>query len=230
MCALSSFFYSDSRQYSLEFCAKILHILPLYMAKRVRTHVNPLSITKEHAFPGFPNVAPIIVDVGACKGEFITALIEKFPEKNFLVFEIRYPLYKKLLEQFADMPNVAVFDGDAGRNLPSILRTCREQGSSLETLYVNFPDPWFKARHHKRRFLNAGLLKALDPLADGDTEIIFQTDQKLLFDNTVEIIQESQFSHIEYFDTAPHRTPTHWEQQKLLEGAPIYRMKFRKSG
>ena len=84
--------------------------------KRVRNHVNPLSILIEHSFDGFGNDHPILVDVGACKGEFSAELIEKFPDHNFILFEIRRPLAQKLAEKFADKKNVAVFDGDAARN------------------------------------------------------------------------------------------------------------------
>jgi tRNA (guanine-N7-)-methyltransferase len=198
------------------------------MPKRVRNHVNPLSILKEHSFEGFENDNPLVVDVGACKGEFVEALALKFPDKNFIAFEIRVPLARKLEERFREMPNLVVFDGDAGRNFRSILGPSLERGVLVETIYVNFPDPWFKDKHKKRRFVNAKFLEDMDGFLPSETEFVFQTDQKFLFDETLEVLQESAYTDIQYFDESPHGVQTDWESAKRKEGDRIYRMRFRK--
>lgn len=192
--------------------------------KRVRNHVNPLSILIEHSFEGFGNDKPIFVDVGACKGEFSAQLMEKFPDHNFILFEIRRPLAKKLADQFADKKNVVVFDGDAARNFQSILEPCLKQGATVEQIFVNFPDPWFKDKHKKRRFVNARLLQQCSGWLPKETEIVFQTDQKFLFDETLEVVEETLYEPVEFFKTSVHGIPTHWEQQKLLEGDAIWRV------
>ena len=192
--------------------------------KRVRNHVNPLSILTEHSFAGFGNDRPIFVDVGACKGEFSAALLEKFPDHNFILFEIRKPLARKLIEKFSEFSNVVVFDGDPGRNFQKILQPCLDQGAEIEQIFVNFPDPWFKEKHKKRRFLNANILQKCVSWLPESAEFVFQTDQKFLFDETREMLRETLYDQIEIFKTSAHGIPTHWEQQKLLEGAPIWRM------
>lgn len=197
------------------------------MAKRVRNHVNPLSILTEHSFEGFGNDRPMFVDVGACKGEFAAELLAKFPDHNFLLFEIRRPLAEALRQKFADDSNVAVFDGDAGRNFRAILEPCLKQGATIKQIFINFPDPWFKEKHKKRRFVNATFLQKLSEWLPESTEFVFQTDQESLFHETLEVVQESPFDQIEKFHTSVHGIPTHWERQKLLEKAPIWRMKFR---
>jgi tRNA (guanine-N7-)-methyltransferase len=196
--------------------------------KRVRPHVNPLSITHEHKFEGFGNDKPICIDIGAYKGEFTAQLLEKFPEKNFLVFEIRQPIYLKLCDIFAKNDNVQVFDGDAGRSFRSILEPCMNQGASIEEVFINFPDPWFKARHKKRRFINANFLQNVETWISPQTKFIFQTDQKTLFDETLELIEENGAFEIETFDASPYGVRTHWENIKIESGDEIYRMKFCK--
>ncbi len=119
------------------------------MPRRVRNHVNPLSILKEHSFQGFENNNPIMVDVGACKGEFSEALVQKFPDRNFVLFEIRVPLANKLREKFKDSPNVVVFDGDAGKNFKNIFLPSVKKGAPIAEIFVNFPDPWFKGKTQK---------------------------------------------------------------------------------
>ncbi|MDH3324543.1 MAG: tRNA (guanosine(46)-N7)-methyltransferase TrmB [Candidatus Peregrinibacteria bacterium] len=200
------------------------------MPKRVRTHVNPLSILKEISFEGFDNDHPVWVDVGACKGEFFYQLAKRFPEKNFVLFEIRKPLYFKLLDLFPkkEFPNVQIFDGDAGRNFKAILEPSVERGVKIEKVFVNFPDPWFKARHKKRRFVNEKFLKETSEWINKDVEWVFQTDQKFLFDETLEIVEESPFSKIEFFNDSVFGVPTDWESAKLRAGDEIWRMKFER--
>ena len=197
--------------------------------KRVRPHVNPLSITHELSFEGFENNNPIIVDVGACKGEFTEELTKQFPNKNFIVFEIRLPLVEKLWQKFVSHENVVVFDGDAGRNFKSILKPSIDRGVKVEQIFVNFPDPWFKEKHKKRRFINEKFLAGCAGFIPKDTQWVFQTDQKFLFDETLEVVQKSPFSQIKFFDEPPHGIRTDWEQAKIAEGAKIFRMRFGRS-
>lgn len=195
--------------------------------KRVRHHVNPLADLTEHSFSGFENDNPVIIDVGADHGEFSEGLLEKFgEEKNFVVFEIRKPLAEKLREMFSDHENVVVFDGDANRNFESIVKTCLEK-SEVEEIYVNFPDPWFKARHHKRRFVNEGFLQSIKDWMPSSTTWIFQTDQKKLFEDTLETLENVGIDDIELFDESPYGLQTKWEKAKLEEDLEINRMKFR---
>jgi len=196
------------------------------MPKRVRTHVNPLGILKEHQFEGFGNDRDIMIDVGACKGEFVAGLAEQFPERNFLVFEIRVPLANKLREKFKDRENIVVFDGDAGRNFKNILMPCLEQEAVIKQIFINFPDPWFKEKHKKRRFLNAKFLESVHAYLDARTEFIFQTDQKFLFEETLEMLQESGLVELSFFKEPPFGLRTDWESAKIKEGSEIYRMKF----
>lgn len=196
--------------------------------KRVRPHVNPLSITHRHDFNGFGNTNPVLVDVGAYKGEFTAQLLEKYPEKNYIVFEIRKPIYEKLCKRFAHNKNVVVFDGDAGINIESILKPCMDEGALVEEIFINFPDPWFKERHKKRRFVNTNLLQNITKWIDINTKFVFQTDQKILFDETLEIVRSSNNFEIEFFNGSPHLAQTYWESIKIENGEAIYRMRFWK--
>ena len=195
--------------------------------RRVRKHVNPLSILKKHNFAGFGNDKPILVDVGACKGTFAAGIIEKFPAKNFIIFEIRVPLAEKLRERFKEMENVVVFDGDAGLNFREILEPCLKQGAEIEEIFVNFPDPWFKEKHKKRRFISKKFLASCADWIPTTTEFIFQTDQEFMFKETLEVVESSKFNNIKFFENSAHGIPTHWEKQKLLEGDKIWRMRFK---
>lgn len=197
------------------------------MAKRVRTHVNPLSITEEHHFEGFGNNHPIFVDVGAFKGEFMAGLLEKFPNHNFILFEIRLPIAEKLREKFKDHENVVVFHGDAGINFKNILQPCLNQGAVIKQVFVNFPDPWFKDKHKKRRFITTKFLNQCASWLPPETEFIFQTDQEFLFTETKEYLTETPYSITEEFTEPSHGLTTNWEEAKVAEGGSVYRMRFK---
>jgi len=199
------------------------------MGKRVRTHVNPLSITHQYHFAGFGNDRPIFVDVGAFKGEFIEGLAEQFPDHNFICFEIRRPIADKLRQKFENYDNVVVFHGDAGLNFRNILEPCLDEGAEIKEIFVNFPDPWFKDRHKKRRFVTTKFLNGCAEWLPTETTFVFQTDQEFLFNETKEYLAETPYEIIEEFDQPPHGLTTDWEDAKVAEGGSVHRMRFRRS-
>ncbi len=195
---------------------------------RVRHHVNPLSDQSEYSFGGFGNDKPIIVDIGADRGEFSQGLMEIFGDShNFLILEIRRPLALRLEKKFAEKSNVRVFSGDAVRNLRSLLSPAiSDDGALIDTIYINFPDPWFKDRHHKRRVVCQRLLDDVTHWIQKQTIWVYQTDQKQLFEDTRNLLKENGISEIEYFDKSPYDLQTKWEQAKVCAGQEIYRMQF----
>ncbi len=194
---------------------------------RIRHHVNPLADQTKHQFDGFDNSTPIIVDIGADRGEFVEGLVQKFGDsKNFIVLEIRKPLAQRLKEKFSDYENVIVFDGDATRNLKDILKPSIDKGIIIEEIYINFPDPWFKERHKKRRVINKKFIEDLRNWIQPETTWIFQTDQKQLFDETVEMLEKLNYIEIKFFDDSPHGITTKWENAKTTDGFDINRLKF----
>ena len=195
---------------------------------RIRHHVNPLADLTEHRFAGFDNDKPIVLDIGADRGEFTEQLLKKFgKEKNFIVSEIRKPLAKKLQEKFKDYPNVKVFDGDIGRNFKKIICPSVKKGVLLERVYINFPDPWFKERHKKRRVLNEKFLQSIFDWVQPETEWIFQTDQEKLFQETLEMLRSFSNIKITLFHQPPYGFKTKWEEAQTEKGAKVYRAKFQ---
>ena len=204
-------------------------------SSRLRHHTNPLANTKEHHFPGFKNSREIWVEVGSGKGEFAEELIQKHPRKNFILFEIRQPLYLSLVQKFAPFPNVRVFDGDAGRNFREILLPSISRGVTVKKVFINFPDPWFKKKQQKRRFINSSFLQKTQKYIKGETEFIFQTDQKSLFDFTWKCLNEhyklcnpalSKTKKLHRFASSPQGIQTHWEKAKIAQQQKIWRLRF----
>ncbi len=194
--------------------------------KRVRHHVNPLADRTEHVFEGFDNARPIIMDIGADRGEFAAQLLERWgAEKNMIVCEIRKPLARRLEKIFAAHENVRVFDGDATRNVRSLLQSSIDKGVAIEEIFINFPDPWFKERHKKRRVVTEHFVRDVQTWIPTTTQWIFQTDQQRLFEETVDILQLCGIVPT-LFDAPPHGVTTKWENAKVAEGKIIYRCRF----
>lgn len=195
---------------------------------RCRHHVNPLAVTKEVSFDGFENKNPIIMDIGAYKGEFVEEMAMQFPEKNIIACELRKPIADALTEKFADYDNVVVCDGDAQKNFFHIVMPSIQKGVLLERVYVNFPDPWFKKSHHKRRFLSKKFLDSIEPWFPENTEIVFQTDQEFLFKETQEMLLETGFEVVKVLHNSPFGIQTHWEKEKQKCAKPIFRCIIQK--
>lgn len=199
------------------------------LPKRIRNHVNPLSDQSIISFDGFSNTNPIIIDIGAYRGEFSEQLVDQFSNThNIITTEIRKPYANYLRELFADHDNVAVFDGDSARNISGLIASSIKKGALIEYIFINFPDPWFKEKHKKRRVLNQQFLQDIkDSITDtvsDKTQIVFQTDQKPLFDETVELIEETGDWNISYFDEPLYGIQSYWETMKIKEGDAINRM------
>ena len=190
--------------------------------RRVRKHVNPLSVQAEFAFDGFKNNQKTFVDVGAGHGVFAKGLREKFKNHNLVLFEIRLPINKKLQEAFTREPNVQVFSGDAGRNFHSI---CGKL--DLAGVFINFPDPWPKDRPKKTRFVNEKWLTETHEWIKPGVPFYFQTDHAGLFADTMEVLKDSDFE-IEKYAESPFGIQTHWESAKIAEGSEIFRVRFWK--
>ena len=195
------------------------------LPKRIRNHVNPLADQLDINFAGFENPNPIMVDIGAYRGEFAQQLVDNFSDThNFIVTEIRKPFAHYLRDIFAQKSNVAVFNGDSARNIRGLLKQSVDNGVLIDYIFINFPDPWFKEKHKKRRVLNTNFLDELADFIDKKTNIVFQTDQKPMFDETVELIEEHGKFDIQYFTEPLWGIQSYWETMKIKEGDSINRM------
>ena len=96
----------------------------------------------------------------------------------------------------------------------------------IEYVFINFPDPWFKDKHKKRRVVNGNFLEETKKWISPETQFIFQTDQEGLFRETQGLLNEQEISYTE-FNEPLWKAQTHWELKKIAEGDSIYRMTFQ---
>lgn len=106
----------------------------------------------------FPRPAPCIVEIGFGMGDALLAMARSRPHCNFLGIEVYRPGIGSLLRKLAalEMKNVRLICADAAMVFRSLLTL-----HSLEAVYILFPDPWPKKRHHKRRLVQDEFIQCL---------------------------------------------------------------------
>ena len=106
-------------------------------------------------FPGAPADAPVELEVGSGKGLFLTAAAAAAPERLFLGVEISHGYAAMTAGRLArrGLANARIVSGDG-----NVLVRRLFPDACLDAIHVYFPDPWWKARHRKRRVLSDAFL------------------------------------------------------------------------
>jgi tRNA (guanine-N7-)-methyltransferase len=115
----------------------------------------------------FGRSAPTILEIGFGMGETSARIAEAAPEKNFLGLEVHAPGVGALLKLIAEkqLSNLRIIQHDAVEVAQQMIAP-----GTLAGIHVFFPDPWPKARHHKRRLIQPAFVKLLaSRLAPGGT-------------------------------------------------------------
>ena len=140
----------------------------------------------------FENAHPLRLEVGMGKGQFIMEQARRHPEINFIGIEMYSSVLIRALQKMEEeeLPNLKFLRIDA-RTLPE----CFAQGA-VDRIYLNFSDPWPKDRHAKRRLTSRQFLARYDQVLKSDGIIEFKTDNRPLFDFSLEEAKEANW-HID---------------------------------
>ena len=137
----------------------------------------------------FGNENPIFIEVGMGKGQFLMKMAAKNPQINYLGMEMYDSVLLRALqlrEKLEAEPDNLLFIREDARLLPEIF----EQGE-VEKIYLNFSDPWPKARHAKRRLTSREFLARYEKILVDRGEVEFKTDNRTLFDFSLEEIRDA---------------------------------------
>ncbi|MFJ3959200.1 tRNA (guanosine(46)-N7)-methyltransferase TrmB [Arthrobacter sp. NPDC090010] len=133
----------------------------------VPRHVADTSVHPDYVFDAeatFGRKAPLIVEIGSGLGEAVTHAAAEHPEWDFLAVEVYTPGLANTLMKIVSggLTNVRVVQANA----PEVLENMLPAGS-VHQVWVFFPDPWHKAKHHKRRLIQPAfaeqVAQALEP-------------------------------------------------------------------
>ncbi|HLU66980.1 MAG TPA: hypothetical protein VKZ63_11930 [Kofleriaceae bacterium] len=144
------------------------------MARR-RQHVNPLGLGFERfrgVRPELPAGRPVEVEIGCADAQFLFERAAREPDRTYVGLEIRHQLVDDVNARAAaeGAPVQAVF-AHANHHLSDLFRP-----GAISRVFVNFPDPWFKRRHHKRRLMDEPLARDIHRVLAPGGELLFQSD------------------------------------------------------
>jgi len=155
----------------------------------MRQHVNPLSINFNE-IESIPSLTEMFddsklnlhIDIGCATGEFLFDTALGNPNWNYLGIEIREKLVKtaKLKVQEKEIKNLYFVFGNANNILNDVQNKFILE--NVKSISFNFPDPWFKKKHYKRRVIQPDFINILSNSLQKGSLIFIKTDVKDLFD------------------------------------------------
>ncbi|MDB9529190.1 tRNA (guanosine(46)-N7)-methyltransferase TrmB [Oscillatoria sp. CS-180] len=207
-------------------------------AVRVRQHVNPLSNKYQTDFSA-PDWAklydnpnqPLHIDIGCAKGHFVTQMATLQPDWNFLGLEIRLPLVDYALQQRDQLAlkNLHFLFCNANTSLADLLANL--PAGALQQVSIQFPDPWFKKRHQKRRVVQPELVQSLARFLPNTGRVILQSDVEEVAQDMCDRFSENpafQRTHPDWLPDSPFPAQTDRETLTLSKKLPVFRAIFIK--
>lgn len=130
----------------------------------------------------FGRTAPLFVELGTGKGQFLAELAERHPEVNFVGIEAQQGVvfYAAQKVRARELTNVRLLVFDINHILDIFAP------GEVARFYINFCDPWPKARHAKRRLTHRNFLDKYRSLLQPNGALFFKTDNGPLFDFSLE--------------------------------------------
>lgn len=195
---------------------------------------SPFTIKNETECQGkwntiFGNDNPIHIEIGMGKGQFIMALAAANPDINYVGIEKYSSVLVRALEkqEQENLPNLLFIRMDA-----EYITEVFGEGE-VSRIYLNFSDPWPKDRHAKRRLTSLQFLNRYEKILDAAGHVIFKTDNKALFEFSLEQVKEAEhwsllnytfdLHHSEYVEG---NVMTEYEERFVEKGNAICRMEL----
>ncbi|MDB4957144.1 MAG: tRNA ((7)-)-methyltransferase [Myxococcales bacterium] len=201
---------------------------------RIRQHVNPLGVHFEKfrgAKPRFVAGRPIEVEIGCADAQFLFERAVVDPDRTYVGLEIREDLVDLVNHKARKIsaPVHAVFC-QAQLHMPEIFGA-----TVVDRVFVNFPDPWFKKKHHARRMVDATLVEGIAGIVRPSGEVFVQSDVWDIALDAMFVLESSgHFVNVAgewsfWREGNPYGVRSWREQNAEETGLPIWRIMFRRS-
>lgn len=147
----------------------------------------------------FAKEQPLYLEIGCGKGNFAGELALQNPDKNIIAVDIKIDMLGvgrrnivKLFEQAGktneDITNLLLVN----YNVEQLDKVITEN-DKIDKLFINFCNPWPRAKHNKRRLTYYKKLNMYKTFLKSDSEIYFKTDDDNLFNESLEYFEQSGF-------------------------------------
>lgn len=200
----------------------------------MRQHVNPLSNYYDQIIPipflseVFKNPdLPLHLDLGTGSGDFLFKLAFQNQNWNYMGIEIREKLVLNAKLKYSNLENLFFAYGNANNLIKDLINNLNK--INFQSISVNFPDPWFKKKHHKRRIIQDEFVNDLSQLMPNGSFIVVKSDVYKLFKYIdLTILGSSHFKKIDkknidfnsYFN--PKRLQTDREIYSFLNKLTVF--------
>ena len=136
----------------------------------------------------FGNDHPIHIEIGMGKGRFLHTLAKSNPQINYVGIEKYSSVLLRAIQKMEEdeLPNLKFIRMDA-EDIDKVFGK-----GEVDRIYLNFSDPWPKARHARRRLTSPDFFARYDKVLVQDGQVEFKTDNRDLFDFSVESLGESE--------------------------------------
>jgi len=171
----------------------------------------------------FGRRAPLEIEIGAGKGDFILEYAAANPERNFLAIELSGTVGQLLAVRCgrAELPNVKVAKMDA-RTLVNLMLP----DSSVAAYHIYYPDPWPKERHIKHRMVSPIFVHNLARTLAHDGAVYAASDVREWAEEIFAMLEGGGFRRIEKEPPGAKRSA--FGRKYMAAGKPVYFASFEK--
>ncbi len=180
----------------------------------------------------FAAPAPLHIEIGMGKGQFLMAMAEAHPDVNYLGMELYTSVLLRATQKLEanPLPNLRLLNYDA-KNIGELFAP-----GELDRIYLNFSDPWPKDRHSKRRLTSSVFLDRYYPILKDGGLLEFKTDNQGLFTFSIEEIDAADGWELIAVTRDLHHDEalcqgnimTEYEEKFSSQGNPICKLIARK--
>lgn len=201
--------------------------------RRVRQHVNPLKsdlleidVARVDAPPG----ATLEVELGSAEAHFLIDRASADAGRHCVGIEIRREVVARANKacQAAGLTNVESIFANMSVDMPRLFAP-----ASVRRFFVNFPDPWWKSRQHKRRVVSAALVADMVAALAPGGEIFVQTDIFAIALEAMATLESEATGRLRnvagpwsFYGHNPYAACSRRERQCQNEGTTIWRLLF----
>ena len=167
----------------------------------------------------------VVLDIGFGNGEYTAAYANAFQEKHLIATEVYLSGIGSLIGLINKykISNISIFDEDVRLLMDQMPK------EFLDSVNILFPDPWQKAKHHKRRLIGEDFLYQLHPLLKPNAKIFVRTDWEDYAEQISELaeVMSSHF-RLERTQNIEFEFETRFHQRAIKEGRKINSFIFTK--
>ena len=180
----------------------------------------------------FGNNNPLTLEIGFGMGSFLIEMSAKEPKTNFIGMDFYHKGIRKLMTRIKklQLENIRMAYGDVRFKVPLLFKD-----GELDTVYINFPDPWPKKRHIKRRLIKPDFVKLIGQKLAPEGQIHLATDSEPYAIEMLEYFNadpmfQNQDPKSGFLESRVDLPKTKYEKNFINAGHRIYYLEYSRLG